>query len=636
MAVHRGIQVQARAADRRGDPRRATTRKGATTPRPSRPLVLLAQQLAVLATACLVTLVAVSVVLNRDEIAPGVSLLDVPVGGLSLDEARQRVAMRADELHGQRVIIRYGDKTWKPTLEDLGVTYDSDAGLRRALSIGHGRDIIGGLSRWLGLGAAPVQIDVPIQVDTGKLGRYGERRMKELGLAPVDADLQVDGVEVSITPDMPGLVVDPESFKRDLMRELTGFTAPSVDLQPMLRPAKVRAADLEPELRTLDGSFSQPLTLRTSWSQWQIAPAELVTCLEITLESNRGRLAFDPEAIEGFADRVIDEIDTEERDAEVDETGPYARLVTSTPGRQVDRPELIRRIHMALSTGLHEVEIPLSETPVEVTTNELLDDLGITTLIAVGSTSFADSTDGRAANIRLAAKRLDGVLIPAGQQLSLNTAIGPVTAEEGFVPAGAAEGGFPGWAPGGGVGQMATTFFRAALLGGLQIDAWTPYPVRNVLFEQGGWGPGADAMIVPAGDGWEAGADLVVTNNTDGWLRVRALVGERGTLTIELSGIETGLYVVLSQPIYLDVVGADLPSTTEVDATLPVGETIEWQPARDGVTMLIVRSIYEEETGAVVLEEEWVSTYEPAGAVLIVGDEVPDTDASTGEDAVDE
>ena len=87
-----------------------------------RPILLLAQQLAVLAAACLVTLVAVSVVLNRGEIAPGVSLLGVPVGGLTANEARQRVAMRTQELQSQRVIIRYGDETWKPTLEDLGVT----------------------------------------------------------------------------------------------------------------------------------------------------------------------------------------------------------------------------------------------------------------------------------------------------------------------------------------------------------------------------------------------------------------------------------------------------------------------------------------------------------------------------------
>ena len=74
-------------------------------------------------------------------------------------------------------------------------------------------------------------------------------------------------------------------------------------------------------------------------------------------------------------------------------------------------------------------------------------------------------------NLHLASDYLDGSEIAPGETFSLNEAIGPRTAERGFVPNGFIDDdGELISVVGGGVSQMGTTFLNAAWFAGVQID----------------------------------------------------------------------------------------------------------------------------------------------------------------------
>jgi hypothetical protein len=100
-------------------------------------------------------------------------------------------------------------------------------------------------------------------------------------------------------------------------------------------------------------------------------------------------------------------------------------------------------------------------------------------------------------------------------------------------------------------------------------------------------------------------------------------------LTIELYGAPTGYRVEIDDPIYEDYLWAEgMAAQESVDASLPAGTIRELQPARDGVTMTVVRRVYAAD-GTEVSTDTFVSQYEPQGPSYVVS---PDMAGSTQDD----
>lgn len=106
-------------------------------------------------------------------------------------------------------------------------------------------------------------------------------------------------------------------------------------------------------------------------------------------------------------------------------------------------------------------------------------------------------------NIRQAADYLDGTRVPPGERMSLNQAIGPRTRERGFQENGFISDGDMISVVGGGVSQIATTFFNAVWFSGHRIITHQPH---SQYFER--YPPGREATI-----SW-GGPDVVIENDS--------------------------------------------------------------------------------------------------------------------------
>lgn len=116
-------------------------------------------------------------------------------------------------------------------------------------------------------------------------------------------------------------------------------------------------------------------------------------------------------------------------------------------------------------------------------------------------TSLIDRTEAQKQNIRQALKSLDGVIIEPGETLSFNNAVGPRTQDRGYQNARAFMEGELITSLGGGICQLSSTVYNAALLAGFRIDERHSHSriVASVP-------PGRDATV------WYGTADLQVTN----------------------------------------------------------------------------------------------------------------------------
>lgn len=111
-------------------------------------------------------------------------------------------------------------------------------------------------------------------------------------------------------------------------------------------------------------------------------------------------------------------------------------------------------------------------------------------MLADFSTSLEGRTPMQRHNARLAALRLDGWVIPPGGEFSFNRAVGPFTRDRGFKRAPVSFSGEILLAPGGGVCQVSSTLYNAALLAGMEIlerwpHVWAPRYIP----------PGRDAAV---------------------------------------------------------------------------------------------------------------------------------------------
>jgi len=85
------------------------------------------------------------------------------------------------------------------------------------------------------------------------------------------------------------------------------------------------------------------------------------------------------------------------------------------------------------------------------------------------TTSIIDTSSGRMTNLKLAVSELNGKILKPNEEFSFNKTVGPRTKERGYQKAIILIGKRKGYAEGGGVCQLSSTIYNAALNAGMQI-----------------------------------------------------------------------------------------------------------------------------------------------------------------------
>lgn len=171
------------------------------------------------------------------------------------------------------------------------------------------------------------------------------------------------------------------------------------------------------------------------------------------------------------------------------------------PGRELDAAKLPEAVIAALRAG-GTVELPIKQAAKRVPDEVLAK---VQHVIGTYSTTFATSKVSRCSNIRLAASKLDGILLMPGETLSFNGIVGRRTPQAGYKMAGVYLNGRHDVEFGGGICQVSTTLYNAALYANLKIvkrlNHSMPVPYAPL---------GRDATV-----DFDSNTDLVIANNTD-------------------------------------------------------------------------------------------------------------------------
>lgn len=168
------------------------------------------------------------------------------------------------------------------------------------------------------------------------------------------------------------------------------------------------------------------------------------------------------------------------------------------------------------------------------------------------STRYAEGCN-RAENIALAAKKINGTILDKGEVFSFNERVGERTQANGFKSAPIIQDGAFVAGVGGGVCQVSTTVYNAALLSGMGIVEQHPHSLAVGYVE-----PSFDAMVSGTG------CDLKFRNDTEGRVYILARAAG-GNLSIRVYGHKTDV-TYIRKSVVVETIAPPEPEIREGDS----------------------------------------------------------------------
>ena len=226
---------------------------------------------------------------------------------------------------------------------------------------------------------------------------------------------------------------------------------------------------------------------------------------------------------------------------EIDKNGQISELIPARDGLEINTGLSVASIASALMQGKISASLVYGTIKPQIDINKF-SQLGINTLLGKGESNFSGSSLARIHNIETGSKNFDGIILKPGEEFSFNELIGPIEASNGYQYELVIKNQklIPEY--GGGLCQVSTTIFRAAMMAGLPILERHPHslPVRYYSPQ------GFDATIYPGI------SDLRFKNDTLGHMLIQAEVTS-SSLHFEIYGSADGRKVSIDGPHAYDV-----------------------------------------------------------------------------------
>ncbi|GHV32592.1 hypothetical protein FACS18949_03970 [Clostridia bacterium] len=309
---------------------------------------------------------------------------------------------------------------------------------------------------------------------------------------------------------------------------------------------------------------------------------------------------------------VMSLVFVEPKDALPDLSDPDEPKATQhTVGVSVDMDELNAQIEAARRNGGASVTVPLIFTRPEVTREELEAKLFADELAAF-TTYLSAANLPRTSNIRLASQYMDGTILLPGGEFSYNEVVGERTPERGFQEAGAYLNGKLVPETGGGICQLSSGLYNAALLANLEITQRFNHSLSV------GYVPtGLDATV-----SWGT-LDFKFRNSTPYPIRLYAKQsGNR--LKVTIIGTKTDDYRVTIERVPIS--GTPMETLEVENPALGAGARIVVQEGHDGAVVETYRNVFDADGKLIIRKREATSTYKKADKIVECG---PEPDGET-------
>ena len=502
-----------------------------------------------------------------------------------------------------RIILRNGEEEID-RLESFQVSYDFIWAVDQAMGVGRTGNILTQISDQIRGLIETRAVRLPISYDADELEGILVQIEDETNIEPVWPELSVTNEGVVLYSGKDGLKMNKEQLKEEIVRR---FGLPGTHVIEVPTQVIVAQEDENASQRAWVGAqkwMGKQMVLKGNGKTITLTDKEVIRLFGLT-----GANVNEDRYQELLGRLTV--LESEPKDAVFSfENNKVKEFSPEVVGAVIDIPKFREDLGRALyESSKSEVEVGMILTFPKITAGEI-NDLGIKELIGIGKSKFAHSIPGRVFNVNLASERINGVLVPPGDEFSFNGAVGEISRSTGYQSAYIISGGKTILGDGGGVCQVSTTTFRAALNAGLPITERKAHAYRVGYYEQDSK-PGIDATV------YNPTADLKFKNDTGHYILIQTKVDTKNmTMEVAIYGTSDGRKATLTEP---KISSQSPPKETLYvdDPTLPSGtkKQIDWSAWGAKVSF----DYKVERNGETIFEKTFYSNYQSWQAVYLVG-----------------
>ncbi len=493
------------------------------------------------------------------------------LGYLEYEQAKEELQKEVKNYFQTPLVFSLGEETTGITPEELGIRPSIEQTMERLPVINFTDTNPAKLlkSLFYETSIAPVYT-----MDSDKIIKTLEAKFNLAGQRASNARLVYKDDGFEIQPEKSGKKINREQLISAVKGNLDGLETSTITLEMENEEPRIGADQLALEKDRLLKLLENPITLKyekqnvvlklidrldavTFEDNNQINMPDGKTVLPVVLgdagvNTEEGaavdidtkiRIAVDIDKLEEFLGEQLYtkiEIPTSPANIYKNEEGKVIIEGKGEDGRAVAKKDLEAAIALAVNNGIAEVPVPVFIDHAPLTISDDLKDLGVKELIATGHSAYYGSPANRMFNIQYGTEKYNGLLIEPGAEFSFNDILGPVDAASGFKPEKVIKKDKLEMEYGGGICQVSTTFYRAALLAGLPITERKPHSWKVSYYSQS-MGDGLDATIYPGV------SDLKFLNDTPATLLIQAYT-EGSEAYFKIYGTNDGRTITMDGP----------------------------------------------------------------------------------------
>jgi len=497
---------------------------------------------------------------------------------------------------------------------------------------------------WVNFKKEKTSAEILFTFDEEKLLKVLDQKLDLGKIAPQNATYTAG---LTITEEKPGKKIDHKMVLTETKNLLANLEL--VDMTLLLEDANpaITKADLEKNKPEMEEKLKNKITFEYGKQKWTFKPMDnldwiifeevgkftipyIGTEIELKgadLPNTYVRIGIDEDKLNEYIDKNMAEgieIAVEAVSIYKDERGNIKIEGAGRDGIQIQRGTLRKSLELAIDNKISKITVYTRTLRAPVAISADLQEMGIKELVGVGHTSFFGSTNNRIHNIKTGITKLNGSLLAPQEEFSFNSRLGRVDDSTGYKKelVITKKGTIPEY--GGGLCQVSTTMYRAAIFSGLKITDRAAHSYAVTYYSQI-LGHGLDATI------YSGGQDLKFINDTPGYILIHGTV-EGSHAYFKFYGTSDGRQVSMDGPYLANYKYPSRDVIYENSDEIPIGTTKLVEKRNTGFEATWYRTITRPD-GAIEKEEifsHYKSTQErywvgaPSGAVLpAVGPEQP-------------
>ena len=497
----------------------------------------------IIACAIIAVLVAADYLMNAGRIYRGVEVGDVALGGKTPAEARQTVEEHAT---GALKEIEFsGPEQFTRTAREMGVSFNVGATVAEAYAVGREGNILERLGEranaLVGGVTIPPDVDYRSEKARAEVGEIASQVNRD----PKEASVNIYGSQVEV-------IESREGYRLDNMATMESADAA---IEDMSGQARLVGDVLTPEITTQEAevaaekarrAVSEQLVFKAEGKSWTLSPSDVGSSLDVTRKGGEIDVVLNRDLLVERLAHVYADLNVKPVEAGYDFASDGSVVVTpSKEGQRIEEDKLLAAIEEGLFEDNREYEVPIAVDEPEYTTAEL-ESLKPTELQGSYRTNFTATTDQgrtRVENLQIASNAVNGTFVAPGETFSMLDHVAGLDYHETHVIVDGAET----TADGGGLCQVTSTLYNAALYAGLEITERTPHHSQLPYIR-----PGMDATVW-YGDLATTSDDLDMSfkNTTDGFILIQEYTSNDGYIYANVYGVPDNVEVEMwSKPVY--------------------------------------------------------------------------------------